>query len=54
MYSLTVNQNVLSISLSRVGGQGSAGNTYDGDEVSQGRMARAIIALSTGLALSVA
>lgn len=31
-----------------------AGNTFDGDEVSQGRMARAIIALSTGLAPSVA
>lgn len=31
----------------------SAGNTFDGDEVSQGRMARAIIALSTGLELSV-
>lgn len=31
----------------------SAGNTFDGDEVSQGRMARAIIALSTGLAPSV-
>lgn len=30
-----------------------AGNTFDGDEVSQGRMARAIIALSTGLAPSV-
>lgn len=32
----------------------AAGNTFDGDEVSQGRMARAIIALSTGLAPSVA
>ena len=31
----------------------AAGNTFDGDEVSQGRMARAIIALSTGLAPSV-
>lgn len=31
-----------------------AGNTFDGDETSQGRMARAIIALSTGLATSVA
>ena len=31
-----------------------AGNTFDGDETSQGRMARAIIALSTGLAPSVA
>ncbi len=31
-----------------------AGNTFDGDEVSQGRMARAIIALGTGLAPSVA
>lgn len=30
-----------------------AGNTFDGDEESQGRMARAIIALSTGLAPSV-
>lgn len=30
-----------------------AGNTFDGDEVSQGRMARAVIALSTGLAPSV-
>ena len=30
-----------------------AGNTFDGDEVSQGRMARAILALSTGLAPSV-
>ena len=30
-----------------------AGNTFDGDETSQGRMARAIIALSTGLAPSV-
>lgn len=30
-----------------------AGNTFDGDEVSQGRMARAIIALGTGLAPSV-
>lgn len=30
-----------------------AGHTYDGDEESQGRMARAIIALSTGLAPSV-
>lgn len=30
-----------------------AGNTFDGDEDSQGRMARAIIALSTGLAPSV-
>lgn len=29
------------------------GNTFDGDETSQGRMARAIIALSTGLAPSV-
>jgi hypothetical protein len=31
----------------------TAGHTFDGDEVSQGRMARAIIALSTGLAPSV-
>jgi hypothetical protein len=31
----------------------AAGNEFDGDEVSQGRMARAIIALSTGLAPSV-
>lgn len=31
----------------------AAGNTFDGDELSQGRMARAIIALSTGLAPSV-
>lgn len=31
----------------------AAGNTFDGDEVSQGRMARAIVALSTGLAPSV-
>lgn len=30
-----------------------AGNTFDGDELSQARMARAIIALSTGLAPSV-
>lgn len=30
-----------------------AGNTFDGDETSQTRMARAIIALSTGLAPSV-
>ena len=30
-----------------------AGNTFDGDEISQGRMARAVIALSTGLAPSV-
>lgn len=30
-----------------------AGNTFDGDELSQGRMSRAIIALSTGLAPSV-
>jgi hypothetical protein len=30
-----------------------AGHTYDGDETSQGRMARGIIALSTGLAPSV-
>lgn len=30
-----------------------AGNIFDGDEVSQGRMSRAIIALSTGLAPSV-
>jgi hypothetical protein len=32
----------------------AAGNTFDGDETSQTRMARAIIALSTGLAPSVA
>lgn len=32
----------------------SAGNTFDGDEISQGRMARAIIGLSTGIAPSVA
>lgn len=31
----------------------AAGHTFDGDEVSQNRMARAIIALSTGLAPSV-
>lgn len=31
----------------------TAGNTFDGDEISQGRMARAILALSTGLAPSV-
>lgn len=31
----------------------TAGNTFDGDEISQTRMARAIIALSTGLAPSV-
>lgn len=31
----------------------TAGNTFDGDETSQTRMARAIIALSTGLAPSV-
>lgn len=31
----------------------TAGNTFDGDEISQGRMSRAIIALSTGLAPSV-
>jgi hypothetical protein len=31
----------------------TAGHTFDGDEASQGRMARAIIALSTGLAPSV-
>lgn len=31
----------------------AAGNTFDGDELSQGRMARAVIALSTGLAPSV-
>lgn len=31
----------------------AAGNTFDGDEVSQGRMSRAIIALNTGLAPSV-
>jgi len=31
----------------------AAGNTFDGDETSQGRMARAVIALSTGLAPSV-
>ena len=31
----------------------AAGNTFDGDEISQGRMARAIIALSTGLATSI-
>lgn len=31
----------------------TAGNTFDGDEVSQGRMSRAIIALSTSLAPSV-
>ena len=30
-----------------------AGNTFDGDEVSQGRMSRAVIALSTGLAPAV-
>ena len=31
----------------------SSGNTFDGDEISQSRMARAIIALSTGLAPDV-
>lgn len=31
----------------------AAGHTFDGDEESQGRMSRAIIALSTGLAPSV-
>ena len=31
----------------------AAGNTFDGDEVSQSRMVRAIIALGTGLAPSV-
>jgi len=31
----------------------TAAGTFDGDEVSQGRMSRAIIALSTGLAPSV-
>jgi len=31
----------------------AAGNTFDGDETSQTRMSRAIIALSTGLAPSV-
>lgn len=31
----------------------AAGNTFDGDEVSQGRMARAIIALSAGAAPTV-
>jgi saccharopine dehydrogenase-like NADP-dependent oxidoreductase len=31
----------------------AAGHTYQGDETSQGRMARAIIALNTGLAPSV-
>lgn len=31
----------------------AAGNTFDGDEISQGRMSRAVIALSTGLAPSV-
>lgn len=31
----------------------TAGNTFDGDETSQTRMSRAIIALSTGLAPSV-
>lgn len=31
----------------------AAGHTFDGDETSQGRMARAIIALGTGLAPSV-
>lgn len=31
----------------------ASGNTFDGDELSQGRMSRAIIALSTGLAPSV-
>lgn len=30
-----------------------AGNTFDGDEVSQGRMARAILALATNAAPSV-
>lgn len=31
----------------------SAGHTFDGDEISQGRMARAIVALSTGMATTV-
>lgn len=31
----------------------AAGNTFDGDEVDQGRMARAVIVLSIGLAASV-
>jgi hypothetical protein len=31
----------------------AAGNTFDGDEVSQGRMARAIMVLSTGFATTV-
>lgn len=31
----------------------AAGHTFDGDEISQGRMSRAVIALSTGLAPSV-
>lgn len=31
----------------------AAGNTFDGDETSQTRMARAILVLSTGAALSV-
>lgn len=31
----------------------AAGNVFDGDETSQGRMSRAVIALSTGLAPSV-
>lgn len=31
----------------------AAGNTFDGDEVSQGRMARAVLVLSTGFAATV-
>ena len=31
----------------------AAGHTFDGDEISQGRMARAVLALSTGLSPSV-
>lgn len=31
----------------------AAGHTFDGDETSQGRMSRAILALSTGAAASV-
>lgn len=40
-------------SVSRIQVTTTAGNTFDGDETSQTRMARAIIGLSTGLAPSV-
>lgn len=41
------------LSVSQIKVTTAAGNTFDGDEVSQGRMARAIIGLSTGLSPSV-